>query len=368
MTDDANRFGIGGNSPPEPIEIFRADLREKHADMIKLADALLSMADRLPVTMDDEWESKLSDAVKKCNAFVKEAEAQRLAAARPYRDMISAIDGLFHGMSGPVEKLKGRINAQYLTPYKDEKAAAEKRRREEEARIAREKAAEEARRAAEEARLAREAREREEAAKREAERVKREAAEAKERREREARDAAEKAERDRLAAIRAEEEATNKRKRAAAEKARLEIERQEKERQEKALAEARAQREKERAERAEAARIEAAAKAERREQERAAAEARDAAAAAQRQSDKAGRLERANAAELSRSRSDLGAVSSLRTTFTFDVEEPSLVPREYLEVNGSAIDRAIKAATYNGRCDLTIPGVRIFPVRDTVTR
>jgi hypothetical protein len=360
--------GIGHNNPPEAIEIFRADLREKHADMIRLADTLLSMADRLPAEMDEEWEAKISDAVKKCNAFVKESEAQRLAAARPYRDMISAIDGLFHGMSGPVDKLKTRMNVHYLTPYKDEKAAAEKRRREEEARIAREKAAEEARRAAEEARLVREAKEREEAAKREAERIKREAAEAKERREREAREAAEKAERDRLAAIKAEEEATNKRKRAAAEKVRLEVERQEKERQAKAAEEARAQRDKDRAEKAEAARIEAAAKAERREQERAAAEARDAAAAAQRQSDKAGRLERANAAELSRSRSDLGAVSSLRTTWTFEVDEPSLVPREYLEVNGGAIDRAIKASTYEGKCDLAIPGVRIFPMRDTVTR
>lgn len=369
MTDDSDRRGIGDNNPPDPIEILRAELKEKHADLLRRSAALLGMLDRLPESMNDEWETKISDAIKACGAFTKETEAMRLDGARPYRALIAAIDGFFHGLATPVDRLKTKLNAEYLTPYKDAKAAAEKRRREEEAREARERKAEADRLAAEEARLAREAKAREEAAKREQERLKVERAEAARKRAEEERQARDKAEADRQAAIRREEEvANNKRKAAAAEKDRLRIEVAEQARQEAAREIARQEREKERLDRAEAERQAEEAKRERKEQEAAAAKARDEAAAAERAKNRADREERANAAELSRSRSDLGAVSSLRTVWTFEVEQPSLVPREYLEVSDSAIRMAIKASTHNGKCDLEIPGVRIFPMTDAVTR
>lgn len=363
------RLAIGGNSPPDPIEILREHLTDTYGDaIIKRSVALLDAANRLPEEMNEEWEGKISEMIKACTAFIKNAEDSRLAANEPHRQAIAATDGFFKGPTDRVARFKKRIADEFLTPFKEEKAAREKRRREEEARLAREKAAEAARVEAEERRLAQEARQREERARAEAERVKREAAEAKVRRERESREAAERAEKARLDAIRAEEEATSKRKRAAAEKDRLAIEAAERERQAKALDEARAARERDRAEKAEAARIEAEAKAERRAQERVTAEARDAAAAADRAQNKAGRAEQANAAELSRSRTDLGAMSSLRTTYDFEVVDRAIVPRLYLEVDRGAIGAAIKAHTHAGKCDLVIDGVRIFAVTDAVVR
>lgn len=360
--------GLGHNNPPDPIEILRSDLGEKHADMKARHDELLGLLDRLPETMDDEWEAKFSDAIKACLSFERESEALRLAAARPYRALIAAIDGFFHGLAGDVSKVKRRLNDDFQTPYKLAKEAAERRRREEEARLAREKAAEAARIAAEEERLKREAREREEAAKREQERLKLEREQEARRREEAERRARDEAEARRQAAIRAEEEAKNKRAREKAAREREAAEREERERQAKAREEQRIQREKERADREAAAREAEAAKEQRRAQERAAAVARDEAAAAERERNRASRAERVSGAELSRNRSDLGAVSSLRTVWTFEIEEPLSVPREYLEVDAAAINRAIKAATHEGKCSLTIPGVRIYPMRDTVTR
>lgn len=368
MDTNISTPGLGHNNPPDPIEILRSDLSDKHADMKARRDELMGLLDRLPETMDDEWEAKFSDAIKACLTFERESEALRLAAARPYRALIAAIDGFFHGMSADVSKVKKRLNDDFQTPYKLAKEAAERRRREEEARIAREKAAEAARVAAEEERLKREAREREEAAKREQERLKREREQEAHRREEAERKAREEAEAKRLAAIKAEEDAKNKRAREKAAREREAAERQERERQAKVREEQRIQREKEREAREAAAREAEAAKEKRRAQERAAAEARDAAIAAERERNKTSRAERVSGADLSRNRSDLGAVSSLRTVWTHEVEEPSLVPRDYLAVDDGAIARAIKASTHDGKCDLVIPGVRIFPMRDTVTR
>lgn len=171
--------------------------------------------------------------------------------------------------------------------------------------------------AAEERRIAREA----EAAAREAERIAREAREA------EARRAAE---------------------------ARAIIERQQGEARRKAEAEEAARQEAERArlaaEQAEAERAREAARAARVE----AAEAKDAA--------------NAKPAELTRAVSDLGAVASLRKTWTFEVENAAAVPREYLAVDNAKIKAAMKAATKGGDCKLKIPGVRIYAETNTVVR
>lgn len=360
--------GLGHNNPPDPIEILRAQLVETHADLMKRSRELLDLANRLPTTMDDEWEAKISEAIKSCTKFTKNAEATRLAANEPYRALIAATDGFFKSMTDKVDALKRTMAEKYLTPYQQVKADAEKRRREEEAREARARAEEAARIAREEAQRAAEAKRREEAAKAEADRLRRERIEADERRKREEREAAERAEAARQAAIKAEEEATNKRKREQAARAREAAEREEKARQEKAREAERKEQERERAERADAARLEAEAKAERKEQERAAAEARDRAAAAERIRNKTGRAERANSAELSRTRTDLGAVASLRTIWQHEVVEPALVPRPYLRVDDSAIAAAVKAATIDGKCDLKIKGVRIYPVADSVVR
>lgn len=101
----------------------------------------------------------------------------------------------------------------------------------------------------------------------------------------------------------------------------------------------------------------------------AADKARDDARAARAEADKAREEAQAKAADLSRSRTDLGSVASLRTVWTFEVENADEVPRLYLSVSETAIKSAIKAATTrDGKCPLKIPGVKIFAKSETVVR
>jgi len=341
------RLGVGGNNPPDPIATLRAKLEETHAPLIERCNELLAMEERLPAEMDDDWEAKISEAIKSCTKFSRNSETTRLDANEPHRALIAATDGFFKAMSDKVDALKKKMSAQYLTPYQQKKAAAEKARRQAEADEARRIQEEEQRRAREEAeRLA------------EAKRKEREAREAAERKEREAREAAERAERERQEAVRREQEAKNKREREKAERARREAEAKAAEESAKAEEEARRAREEE----------ERAAK-ERAEQERQAKEAKEAADKAKAEKAAAEKAASARAADMSRTRTNLGAVASLRTTWKHRIVDANKVPRIYLSVNEPAIVAAIRAATTkDGKCDLKIDGVEIYPVTDSVVR
>lgn len=371
LNDDDARHGIGGNNPPDPIEILRTHLRETYAPLMKRCDELLALEGRLPAEMDDDWEAKITEAIKSCTKFIRNSETTRLDANEPHRALIAATDGFFKAMSDKVDTLKTKMAAQYLTPYQQMKAAAEKRRREEEARAAKAKAAEEERLRREEAARLAEAKRKEEAAKQEAARIERERREEKERREAEARREIERAEEAKREARRLEQEAKEKKDREAAEAAKAA-----KAKADREIAEAKEKRDreareaKEEAERKAAEAKEAAdrAKDERREQERVAAEARDRAAASTQRANTAGRAAQAKQSELSRTRTDLGAIASLRTVWEFEVIDAEAVPRLYLSVNEAAIAAAIKAATIDGKCSLKIDGVRIYPKTDSVVR
>jgi hypothetical protein len=159
---------LGHNHPPDPIEILRGELSETHVPLRERGDALTEMGDRLPESCDDdETAAKLADAIKSCTAFVKNADAARVAAKEPHLAAGRAVDGFFKAMSDPVDKVKARMGA-LLTTYQRKVADAERRRLEAIAAEER-KAAQEAERAAREAaRVAREAREAEERRAREA--------------------------------------------------------------------------------------------------------------------------------------------------------------------------------------------------------
>lgn len=338
---------LGHNNPPDPIEILRAHLRETYTPLMKRCDELLAMEARLPETMDADWEAKIIEAIKSCTKFTRNSEVTRLEANEPHRALIAATDGFFKGMSDKVDALKKKMNEHYLTPYQKKRAEEEKQRRE--------AAAAEAKRIAdEEARLARE----EAARLAEAKRKEREAAEAAARAEREAKEAAERAERERQAAIQAEADARNKREREAAEKKRREAEAaaaEERRKADEAAAAARAEQER-------------AAEA-RRQQEADAKAAREASEKAKADRAAADKAAEAKAADMSRTRTDLGATASLRTTWKHRVVDADKVPRIYLSVNEPAIVAAIRAATTkDGKCDLKIPGVDIYPVTSSVTR
>lgn len=370
-TDDAGRHGIGGNNPPSPIEMRRAELQANHKPVTDRFAELMGMLDRLPEHMNDEWEDKITEAIKSCTKFSRNCEVTRLDANEPYRALIAATDAFFKAMSDKVDALKDKMNVEYLTPYKQAKADAEKRRREEEARKAKAKADEEERaRRAEAARLA-EIKRKEDEARREAERVERERRAEEQRIKDEAKREIERAEAAKREARRLEQEAKDKKDREAAEAAKAE-----KAKADQAIADAKAKRDREAAEaKAKATREaeDAAAeiertKADRKEQERVAAEARDRAAVSTQRANATNKAAQAKASEMSRKRTDLGALGSLRTVYEHEVTDPAAVPRLYLSVNDGAIAAAVKAATVDGKCSLRIPGVRIYPKTDSVVR
>lgn len=366
-TDDA-RHGLGHNNPPDPIEILRAHLTETYSEMMKRCQDLLTLDGRLPASMDDEWEAKISETIKSCTKFIRSSEVSRLEANDPHRALIAATDAFFKGMSDKVDTLKGKMSKDYLTPYQQDKADREKRRREEEARIAREKAEEEERKAREERERVAEAKRREEAARLEAERVKREAREAEDRRKAAAKAELDRIEQDRLEAERREDEARTKRAREKAARDQEKLDREAKETAERLRREEQVARDKAREDKRQAnAEVETAA-ADRREATKSASVARDRAAVATQGRNTTARAAGASTADLSRTRTDLGAVASLRTTWTYDITDRAAVPRLYLEVYEPAIVAAIKAATVDGKCDLKIEGVHIYPVADSVVR
>lgn len=336
------------NNPPDPIEELRGRLTETHAPLIERAQELLDIEDRLPESMDDDWEQKIQDSIKSMTKFTRNSEVTRLAANDPHRALIAATDAFFKSWSDKVDALKAKLTKDYLTPYQQKKKDEEQARRDAAAAEARRIQEEEQRRAREEAAALAEARRKEAAAKAEAERI-----------EREAREAAEKAERDRLAAERAAAEAKNKAERDAAAKLQREA-------AEKAAAD--------RAKADEAARA-ARAEQERAAEQRRAAEAdakaaRDAADKARADKAAAEKEAGAKAADMSRSRSDLGSVASLRTVWKHRLIEgqEDKIPRAYLRVHEPSIVAAIRAATKDGKCDLTIPGVEIYPETGSVVR
>lgn len=342
-----SRLSIGGNSPPDPIEDLRARLTETYTDLSARADELLGMEARLPATMDDDWEAKITEAIKSCTKFSRNAEVTRLSANEPHRALIAATDGFFKAMSDKVDALKKKMAEKYLTPYQQAKKAEEQRRRDAAAAEAKRLADEEARKVREEnARLA------------EIKRQEDEARQAAARREEEARQAAARAEAARVAAARQAAEAKNREERAAAAEA-----------QRIADAEAAAAKKKADDEAAAAKREQDRLAAERIEQEAIQKKARDDAAQAKVDKDKASRFAGEKAADMSRTRTTLGAVASLRTTWEFEVTNPDLVPRQFLSVNEKAIRIAVRAATTeDGKNTLKIEGVRIYPETSSVVR
>lgn len=371
LADDPSRHGLGGNNPPSPIEALRVHLRETYTDLANRFADIMAMADRLPTEMDDDAEAKLTEAIKVCTKFTRNAEVCRLEANEPHRALIAATDGFFKAMSDKVDGLKKKMNSEYLTPYQQEKADREKRRRAEEARAAEEARKEqESLKRAEEKRLA-EVRAAEEAARKDAERKEREAIEAERRRKEEAAADIRRAEEEKKEAARKIAAAKAAKDKEAADKARAE-----KEAAQRAVEEAKEKSRREAAEaKAEADRValeEAKERIrlaeERREQQRIADKARDDAAAAAQRANAAKKAAGASQADISRTRTDLGAIASLRTVYEHEVTDHDLVPRQYTRVDDGLIAAAVRAATVDGKCSLRIPGVRIFPRTDSVVR
>jgi hypothetical protein len=295
---------IGHNQAPDATAILRAQLEETHKPLLDRQAQLLGMEARLPATCDDE------------DTAAKFADAIKACTAYTKNSEATRLSANEPYRAG-IRTVDGFFKANsdpvdklktkmggILTDYQRRVADAERRRLEVIA--------------AEERRIAKEA----EAKAREEARVAHEGREAEERRQEEARKAAE----------------------ALGAAARKKAEEVERKRQEEAAA---AQK----------------------KLDDAAAKARDDAREKKQNANVAKADSTAKGADLSRSRSTAGSVASLRTTWEFSVVNADDVPRTYMSVNEGAIRVAIKAATTkDGKCPLRIPGVKIFPVEETVVR
>lgn len=141
---------VGSNNPPADANPLRERLQEESGALLKRRDELLAGASRIPDKIeDDEIAGKVADFIKLVSACTKNAEGLRVARKEPFLESGRVVDGFFKAVTEPLEKAKGQISAR-LTVWQRQKAAEEKRLRDEAeaiARIAATKAAEAAREA-----------------------------------------------------------------------------------------------------------------------------------------------------------------------------------------------------------------------------
>lgn len=130
---------MGHNNPPSDVEILRDTLAAQNADILSRRDELLAACGRIPAITSDDIAGKVGDHVKLMTSCMKSADTKRVATKEPYLSAGRTVDGFFKGITDPLETAKKQVERN-LTAYLQEKAAAERRRREEDARIAREEA------------------------------------------------------------------------------------------------------------------------------------------------------------------------------------------------------------------------------------
>lgn len=133
---------LGSNNPPPDLllgDILREKLLEDHADLLKRRDELLAAADRIPAIDNEYIARKVGDYIKQLTAAAKTADAARVNAKEPYLEGGRGIDGFFKNISDPLADVKRRTETK-LTTFLREKEAVERRRRQEEERVARESA------------------------------------------------------------------------------------------------------------------------------------------------------------------------------------------------------------------------------------
>ncbi len=132
--------GIGDNRPPADANPLLERLTEEHATLTSRRDELLDMNGRVPESWDDEEINKrASDFVALLRAEIKNADGLRVAEKAPYLAGERQVDAFFKGVSGPLDKARIAVLAK-ITTYQRKKDAEERKRLQEEARLAREEA------------------------------------------------------------------------------------------------------------------------------------------------------------------------------------------------------------------------------------
>lgn len=141
----------GHNQPPPDADPLLERLQKDHADLLARRDALLSGIGRAPTEIvDEETAGKMADFVDlQLSAFIKQVDTVHDTEKAPYLAGTRTVDGFWHTLKDQVEAGIKTLN-QRRKKYADDKAAAERKRREAEADRLRQEAAA-AQRAAEQA-------------------------------------------------------------------------------------------------------------------------------------------------------------------------------------------------------------------------
>ncbi len=135
-TAENPRAVIGGNNPPDPIEMLVQEMTLSHVDLIARGAALVEAVRRVPETIDDdETAGKVADFIRQIGITAKAAEDKRVAATKPHLDAQRAVAGFFKKISEPLDQAKKTLNAR-LTAHLQRKADAERARIAEEQRLA----------------------------------------------------------------------------------------------------------------------------------------------------------------------------------------------------------------------------------------
>ncbi len=131
----------GHNEPPADLDPLLERLREDHADLIRGRARLLGRIGCSPSAIeegDEELAGRLADFVdKELRAFVKHAEAAHKHDKAPFLQASRTVDSFLHSLIDDINDGKAAVNA-VRKAYADAKAAKERRRREEDWRLARE--------------------------------------------------------------------------------------------------------------------------------------------------------------------------------------------------------------------------------------
>ncbi len=142
-------FGIGDNRPPDDADPLRDRLTETHGDLVKRHAFLCSIErDRIPEVIEDDATNKdVNDYISDLTKCTKALEGARVAEKEPFLTAGRSVDGFFHKLQTSLNDIKTTANAA-STIFGRKKRDAERKRRAEEERLARE-AAEQARQEAE---------------------------------------------------------------------------------------------------------------------------------------------------------------------------------------------------------------------------
>lgn len=141
--------GIGDNRPPEDADPLHDRLTDTHANLInRHAFLLAAEAQRIPeVIEDDATNAAVNDYIADLTKCIKALEGARVAEKEPFLTAGRSVDGFFHKLQASLDDTKQTAN-DAATIYGRKKRDAERKRREEEERLARE-AAQQARQEAE---------------------------------------------------------------------------------------------------------------------------------------------------------------------------------------------------------------------------